>query len=710
VGLDCEAIGVVVIDLDRRKDERLESDGVAAFEKLCEELGIDASRAASVTTPSGGRHLYFADPEGRWRNSTSALAPGVDTRGVGGFIVAPGSKRSDGAYHLVAPADLNRFIDLISNNALPPPPAALASLLDAMCLSKNRKLQQLGEGHETLAARPVARHAYPPSSALPMLQPAGHSANRWTLPTAKAAIAAAKVGNRNSTLSSVAFTMGLRAAALALSRDVVVEGLLEAARKAGWDDDETKTRDTAERQFDEGFAQAIAQGQLPTQVPGFVGGNAQPGSPVIAVAVAPRNALRATEQALAQGGIVARRDLFKNVTVIANERGGILPTAYEGSISDNACRWLAKWMRDTLGMSVTWATVSEALSDLAEHHPFNPVVEWLDTLHWDGVARLDTWLPRCIGVDPTPLTCAAGALVLRGMVMRARWPGSKFDSCLVLEGPQGLGKSSLAAAMCDGPGWGYFCDAPGLLAMDGKARGEQIGGKWLVELAELAGLRRKEAEEIKAFLSLTTDQYRPAYGRNVVEQLRTAVFIGTTNAPQYLQDVTGNRRFVPVACKAIDLSWFRRNRDQLFAEADAHVRAIAGSAQQGRPLPSSVAEKLALPRELWADLEELTEERREASTLEILLPDVLVDLKAKATQSSAMRRYITAKELIDRLALVLPRTASTSGLATQMKRLGWESGRAGKDRTRVYYAPPAANPSDGAAEEPELPSKRNRTK
>lgn len=700
VGLDCEALGVVVIDLDVNKPGNSDVDGVSEFTRLCRRYEIDVESCLTVRTPSGGRHLYFADPTKRWGNTTSVLAPGIDTRGVGGFVVAPGSKRADGAYHLVEPAELNRFIDLISNNALPPPPAALASLLDATCLSKNRKLQQLDEEHDTLAARPVSRHASPPNSELPMLQMAEHSTNRWTLSTAEAAIAAAKVGTRNSTMSSVAFTMGLRATALALSREAVVEGLLEAARKAGWDDDETKTRDTAVRQFDEGFAKAIAQGQLPSQVQG----------PAVAVAITHRNVLRTTEQALAQSGISACRDLFRNLTVIENAPGGVLPTAHEGPISDSACRWLAKWMRDNLVLSVTWSTVNEALSDLAEHNAFNPVVDWLDKLHWDGVPRLDTWLPLCVGADPTPLACAAGALVLRGMVMRARWPGSKFDSCLVLEGPQGLGKSSLVAAMCEGPGWGYFCDAPGLLGMDGKARGEQIRGKWAVEVAELAGLRRKEAEEIKAFLSLTADQYRPAYGRNVVEQLRTAVFIGTTNAPEYLHDVTGNRRFVPVACKVIDLSWFRQHRDQLFAEADARLRALVGNAKQGRPLPSSIAEKLALPRELWADLEELTEDRREASTLEILLPDVLADLSARPPQSNAKGRYITATDLMNKLNLVLPRMPSTSGLATQMKRLGWDSGRAGKDGRRVYYAPASATSRDSATGDRVMSSKSNRTK
>jgi hypothetical protein len=698
-GLDCEAVGIVVIDLDR-KGNGSDVDGVSAFHELCVLHNIDLGGCATVETPSGGRHLYFADPTGRWGNTTSAIADGVDTRGVGGYIVAPGSKRNDGYYVPVGAKDLSEFINLISKSLLAAPPPALAALLDAKCLSKKGKRALKSEACD--AIRPFPSANQPSSAALPLPPSNFHSplAEGWSLSKAKQIITAARVGTRNDTMSSVAFTMGLRAPALSLTKESTVDALMVAAQAAGWDDDETKTRDTAERQFAEGLAKAIAQGQLPSQVQG----------PAVSVAVTHRNVLRTTEQALAQSGILARRDLFRNVTVIANAPGGILPTAHEGPISDSACRWLAKWIRDNLGLSVTWGTVTEALSDLAEHHPFNPVVDWLDTLHWDGVARLDTWLPLCVGAEPTPLACAAGALVLRGMVMRARWPGSKFDSCLVLEGPQGLGKSSLVAAMCDGPGWGYFCDAPGLLGMDGKARGEQICGKWAVELAELAGLRRKEVEEIKAFLSLTTDQYRPAYGRNVVEQLRTAVFIGTTNAPEYLQDVTGNRRFVPVACTAIDLSWFRQHRDQLFAEADARVRALVGNAIQGRPLPSSSAEKLALPRELWADLEELTEVRREASTLEILLPDVLADLAARPPQSNAKGRYITATELINKLNLVLPRMPSTSGLATQMKRLGWDSGRAGKDGRRVYYAPASATSRDGATGDRVMSSKSNQTK
>ncbi|MEI6537645.1 MAG: bifunctional DNA primase/polymerase, partial [Verrucomicrobiaceae bacterium] len=82
VGLDCEVLRVVVIDLDRNKGERSDSDGVAEFQTLCDEHGIERAHTVLVTTPSGGQHLYFADPDGRWGNSTSALAPGIDTRGV----------------------------------------------------------------------------------------------------------------------------------------------------------------------------------------------------------------------------------------------------------------------------------------------------------------------------------------------------------------------------------------------------------------------------------------------------------------------------------------------------------------------------------------------------------------------------------------------------------------------------------------------------
>jgi len=123
-------------------------------------------------------------------------------------------------------------------------------------------------------------------------------------------------------------------------------------------------------------------------------------------------------------------------------------------------------------------------------------------------------------------------------------------------------KSTAAEVLC---GSEYFGD--GLPDMHNKDALQYMAGKWLIEISELSALRRSEVEDVKRFLAAKVDKYRPPYGRHMVSHPRTCVFIGTTNAAEYLKDDTGNRRFWPVRCGLIDLDGLRRDRDQLLAEA-----------------------------------------------------------------------------------------------------------------------------------------------
>ena len=129
----------------------------------------------------------------------------------------------------------------------------------------------------------------------------------------------------------------------------------------------------------------------------------------------------------------------------------------------------------------------DAIRSLAEEARYDPVQEWLDGLEWDGTPRLKNWLSRIARAPSTSPFRAVGVRLILGMVARAQFPGSKFDLCLVLEGEQGCGKSSLARLLASGPGDTYFVDATGLIAMDNKTRGELLAGRWVAELAELSG-------------------------------------------------------------------------------------------------------------------------------------------------------------------------------------------------------------------------------
>ena len=190
--------------------------------------------------------------------------------------------------------------------------------------------------------------------------------------------------------------------------------------------------------------------------------------------------------------------------------------------------------------------------------------DYLDLLQWDQKPRLDTWLTEYAGADDTPYIRAVGRLVLVAAVRRIRQPGVKFDEMLVLEGPQGNNKSSALAVLAIRPEW-FSDDLP--LMCSGKEVIERTSGKWIVEAAELSGMRQGIIEHIKAFLSRQIDKARMSYDRLPTERPRQFIVIGTTNSGHYLKDTTGNRRFWPVKVEGFDLEALARDRDQLWAEA-----------------------------------------------------------------------------------------------------------------------------------------------
>jgi hypothetical protein len=231
------------------------------------------------------------------------------------------------------------------------------------------------------------------------------------------------------------------------------------------------------------------------------------------------------------------------------------------------------------------------VEDEARQHSFHPVRDYLDGLEWDGEHRIDRWLVTYAGAEDTPYTRAVGRLLLVAAVRRVRKPGSKFDEMLVLESPQGQQKSSALRILAVEEDW-FSDDLP--LGADGKKAIETLAGRWIVEAAELCGIRKGEVESLKAFLSRTTDRARLAYGRLPTEVPRQCVIIGTTNSDQYLRDGTGNRRFWPVRVGRFNIEALRRDRDQLWAEAavaeatgesirlDPSLYAAAGEQQEQR--------------------------------------------------------------------------------------------------------------------------------
>jgi predicted P-loop ATPase len=175
---------------------------------------------------------------------------------------------------------------------------------------------------------------------------------------------------------------------------------------------------------------------------------------------------------------------------------------------------------------------------------------------------LKHWLYRHCNAEKNPLNCWFGATTLMGAVHRVMSPGAKFDLMLVLEGAQGVGKSSVATIL----GGDWFGDGV-RLGDDPKVMIEQTAGKWIIEVPELSGMSNKEVEGIKAQISRTHDRARLAYARLSSDVPRQFVLIGTTNDDKYLKDRSGNRRFMPVRVGKIDLEALKCERDQLWAEA-----------------------------------------------------------------------------------------------------------------------------------------------
>lgn len=184
--------------------------------------------------------------------------------------------------------------------------------------------------------------------------------------------------------------------------------------------------------------------------------------------------------------------------------------------------------------------IDDALSLEFEKHSFHPIRDYLKELKWDKEKRIDNLLIDYFGAEDNIYTREAMRKMLVGAVARVFKPGCKFDLVLTLVGAQATNKSSFFAKL----GGQWFSDT--FMTVNGKEALEQIQGAWIIEMAELAGLRKAEVEAVKHFITKQEDQFRPAYARASETFKRQCVFAGTTNKKDFLNDPTGNRRFMPV--------------------------------------------------------------------------------------------------------------------------------------------------------------------
>jgi len=226
--------------------------------------------------------------------------------------------------------------------------------------------------------------------------------------------------------------------------------------------------------------------------------------------------------------------------------------------------YLTEWLQGHGMPSVSLATARNALCTRAEECPYHPVVSYLNSLIWDGVPRLGVWLTSYLGAALGEPNASIGRMFLTAMVARVMLPGCQADYMPVLEGPQGILKSSACRVL----GGEWFSDhLPDIKEKDVSVH---LRGKWLIEVAEMHAMSKVEATQLKSFITRQIEIYRVPFGRLEVREPRQCVFVGTTNESQYLKDASGGRRFWPVECGVsgrINLDLLAYNRDQLFAEA-----------------------------------------------------------------------------------------------------------------------------------------------
>ena len=267
---------------------------------------------------------------------------------------------------------------------------------------------------------------------------------------------------------------------------------------------------------------------------------------------------------------------LKNLPALSKRTPWRKPTDWQG---DSWCDDDDAALRAHLEMSYgvyTPQKINDAFSVVSRERSFHPIREYLSSLpEWDGVPRVEYLFTEYLGADNTRYVREVTKKTLVAAVARVMRPGIKFDNTLVLIGPQGVGKSTIFQRL----GGEWFSDSLTMQDTKDKTGAEKLQGYWIVEIGELAGIRKVEVESVKAFLSREKDIYRPAYGKRTIENPRQCIIVGSTNNSMgFLRDTTGNRRFWPINVKGVNpdnAPWNISKEDvgQIWAEALALYKA-----------------------------------------------------------------------------------------------------------------------------------------
>jgi predicted P-loop ATPase len=336
--------------------------------------------------------------------------------------------------------------------------------------------------------------------------------------------------------------------------------------------------------------------------------------------------------------------------------------------------------RDLGFKAVSRDLIRDAVSHVADKARFDSAQDWLLGVNWDKVPRIDRFLIDYCGAPDTPYVRACGAYLWTALAGRVMQPGAKADMVIVLVGPQGVGKSRLIESLVVHADWYGTLN----LADRDDDTGRLMAGKLVVELAELRGMRQRDAESMKAFLSATDDRWVPKYKEKGIRQPRRCLFIGSSNVAEFLTDETGNRRWLPVEVTQCNPDTVRHDCELLWAEA--RERYCQGG------IEFAEAERLA--RAVHADYSDV--DAWQSEIVRYLDGDAGKRLDA-----------VTMDQLFKALLLESARDKSRANqtrIGKIMANLGWKRCRKARDergtRPYEYRRPEVSNDGDSAGVAP----------
>ncbi|MBC7768693.1 MAG: hypothetical protein H7124_07890 [Phycisphaerales bacterium] len=251
------------------------------------------------------------------------------------------------------------------------------------------------------------------------------------------------------------------------------------------------------------------------------------------------------------------------------------------TVTDKTYARFRRILLEKTGLDFGSDVIRDAVKLVGYQDEYDPVVQWIDSLEWDGTPRLEKLLIDYFGACDTSLNRALSVLTLVSAVRRARKPGCRSDDNLILAGGTGVGKTLGVRILARKRDW--YSDAD-ILGRSPERQLEALDGVWIFEIAELVGNSPLHHERNKAFLSRTIDRGRRAYGREREDKKRACIFIGTTDKEEFFFDPAGNRRFHPVKVTTVRRKKLKADREQIWAEA-AHIEKTFGP--------------LVLPKDLW---------------------------------------------------------------------------------------------------------------